>query len=68
MVHSFMIALALRFVVDVLGWTPERIGWRPLLYACSTAATLVVAWASYRWLESPLLALKRRFEVVHSGG
>ena len=68
MVHSFVIALALRFVVDVLGWGPARFGWRPLLYGCSTAATLVVAWASYRWLESPLLALKRRFEVVRSGG
>jgi peptidoglycan/LPS O-acetylase OafA/YrhL len=28
--------------------------------------TILAAKLSYRWLESPFLRLKRRFEIVHS--
>ena len=37
-----------------------------LIYCLITAATILVAWLSYRFFESPFLRLKNRFAVVHS--
>jgi peptidoglycan/LPS O-acetylase OafA/YrhL len=36
-------------------------------FAISLPITLALAWASYRWFESPFLKLKRRFTHIRSG-
>jgi peptidoglycan/LPS O-acetylase OafA/YrhL len=36
-------------------------------FGISLSITLGLAWASYRWFESPFLALKRRFTHIRSG-
>lgn len=37
-----------------------------LIYVIITLATILIAWLSYRYFESPFLRLKNRFAVVHS--
>jgi peptidoglycan/LPS O-acetylase OafA/YrhL len=37
-----------------------------LIYCLVTATTLLVAWLSYRFYETPFLRLKNRFAVVQS--
>jgi len=37
-----------------------------LIYVIITLATLLLAWLSYRFFESPFLRLKSRFAIVHS--
>lgn len=37
-----------------------------LIYCIITATTILVAWLSYKFFESPFLRLKNRFAVVHS--
>ena len=37
-----------------------------LIYCVVTAATVLIAWFSYRFVESPFLRLKNKFAVVHS--
>lgn len=37
-----------------------------LIYFVVTAVTIVVAWISYRFFESPFLRLKNKFAIVHS--
>lgn len=37
-----------------------------LIYVIITLATILLAWLSYRFFESPFLRLKSRFAIVHS--
>lgn len=37
-----------------------------LIYCIITAATIFVAWLSYRFFESPFLRMKTKFAIVHS--
>ena len=37
-----------------------------LIYCIITAATILIAWLSYKFFESPFLQLKNRFAIVHS--
>ena len=37
-----------------------------LIYVIFTLATILLAWLSYRFFESPFLRLKSRFAIVHS--
>lgn len=37
-----------------------------LIYCLITTVTIVVAWLSYRFFESPFLKLKNKFAVIHS--
>ncbi len=56
--------IALLLVIDLLhpSW-----GWKLLATkALALALTVVLAWASYRWIESPFLRLKDRFATVLS--
>lgn len=57
-------------VLDVVTYTLLRFTGRCLLwqkFGISLPITLGLAWASYRWFESPFLAWKRRFTHVRSG-
>jgi peptidoglycan/LPS O-acetylase OafA/YrhL len=36
-------------------------------FSLTLPITVVLAWASYRWFESPFLRLKRRFTHIQSG-
>ena len=49
-------------------WAPEmNTLWSNVLIYCGmTIAVYVVAWLSYRYLESPFLRLKNRFAIVQS--
>jgi peptidoglycan/LPS O-acetylase OafA/YrhL len=60
MLHYLGLLLALSVFHPVRGWQ--------LLAAKATgfAVTLVLAFASYRWIESPFLRLKNRFALVPS--
>jgi peptidoglycan/LPS O-acetylase OafA/YrhL len=56
--------IALLLVIDLLhpSW-----GWKLLATkALALTLTVVLAWASYRWIESPFLRLKDRFATVLS--
>ena len=51
----------------------RRLEWRlrnhPILwFILSLSLTIALAAASYRWLESPFLKLKRRFELIKTRG
>lgn len=37
-----------------------------LIYCIITAATILIAWLSYKFFESPFLKLKNKFAIVHS--
>lgn len=37
-----------------------------LIYSIVTAVTIIVAWISYRFYETPFLKLKSRFAIIHS--
>jgi peptidoglycan/LPS O-acetylase OafA/YrhL len=37
-----------------------------LIYCIITAATILVAWLSYRFFESPFLRLKNSFAIIQS--
>lgn len=37
-----------------------------VIYLTITVATILTAWLSYRFLESPFLRMKNRFAIVHS--
>lgn len=37
-----------------------------LIYCVVTATTILIAWLSYRFFESPFLRLKNKFAIVHS--
>jgi peptidoglycan/LPS O-acetylase OafA/YrhL len=57
-------------VLDVVGYTLRRFtgrypSWERV--GISLSITLALAWASYRWFESPFLALRRRFTHIQSG-
>jgi peptidoglycan/LPS O-acetylase OafA/YrhL len=57
-------------VLDVVGYTLRRFTGRYLSwerFGISLAITLALAWASYRWFESPFLACRRRFTHIQSG-
>jgi peptidoglycan/LPS O-acetylase OafA/YrhL len=58
--------IGLLFVIDLLHLHP-RWGW-PLLATkvLGLGLTVLLAWASYRWVESPFLRLKDRFATVLS--
>lgn len=36
------------------------------IYCIITAATIFIAWLSYRFFESPFLRMKNRFSIIHS--
>ena len=44
----------------------ETIGGRIEIAALALAITMVGAWISYKWLETPFLRLKERFTHIHS--
>jgi peptidoglycan/LPS O-acetylase OafA/YrhL len=57
-------------VLDVVTYALLRFtGGCPLWakFLISLSITLALAWASYRWIESPFLTLKRRFTHIRSG-
>jgi peptidoglycan/LPS O-acetylase OafA/YrhL len=37
-----------------------------LIYCIITAATILIAWLSYRFYESPFLRMKNKFAIIHS--
>jgi peptidoglycan/LPS O-acetylase OafA/YrhL len=59
--HGAALALASRIVPAM----PDPIFW-PAFAIVAFNLTLVLSTASYRWLESPFLQLKKRYEVVRS--
>lgn len=67
MYHSLVIAIVLHAVVIWWGIGEGHPALRPLVYGLSSIATVGVAALSHRFFEGPLLALKRRYEVVHTG-
>lgn len=59
--HGAIVAAGTALFGNVEGFS------RWLLMADELGATIVIASISYRWMESPLLMLKRRFQHVASG-
>jgi peptidoglycan/LPS O-acetylase OafA/YrhL len=56
-----------RFVLTAVdNWFPPT-NWVPRAIL-TLAATLLLAWLSFRFYETPFLRLKKRFETVRSGG
>ncbi len=64
--HPFAIAIGrlLGLICFHRGW--DQLSLELLYFAVSIALTLGLAAASYRWLETPFLRLKRRFTRVPS--
>ena len=73
-VYHFLALLMVRLgylILDRSGHGPYQLGWNQHLTQvvylfASLALTIALAAASYRWLETPFLRLKRRFTHVES--
>ena len=64
-VHPLLIYLLSNFYRNIAPPMPEALA-IALIYSLVTATTLLVAWLSYRFYETPFLRLKNRFAVVQS--
>jgi peptidoglycan/LPS O-acetylase OafA/YrhL len=65
MYHLIPIVAIMRLEIAA-GLSPRGAVFHVALYVLTFAATMGLAFASYRWLESPLLRMKERFSVLHA--
>ena len=62
--HTALIVLCVNVMHTYVGRNLSALAFNGLLYASSVLSTVLVAALSYRYIESPLLRLKKRFEHV----
>jgi peptidoglycan/LPS O-acetylase OafA/YrhL len=65
MYHMFVIYFLLIFF-EKIQWTDNSFFYNVVLYSLTTLGTVGVAYISYRWLETPFLNLKKKFQTVES--
>jgi len=65
MFHLLAITLAIR-AVGALGTLPNLVN-HAAVYVATLAISIALAAASYHWLETPFLTLKKRFARIQSG-
>lgn len=58
--------IALGLISAFLGERLLSLKWQAVMVSAGFIATVALASASYRWLESPFLKLKERFSFIHS--
>jgi peptidoglycan/LPS O-acetylase OafA/YrhL len=67
MYHVLVLCMVLRLIQNVPSECISDFGRVVVIYAATLVGTIGVAALSYRFLESPILRLKRRFALVASG-